>query len=120
MGEYEVEGYGAKSSYDGPYLKGADFDPNVAFAKSGDPEAQAEHQKELVADIDGVDDFEVIRFASPEKPTDPDTAVIVVTEEPAQPDLKPEGTESETTEPEAEVIEINPEPETKPSGITLE
>lgn len=113
MGEYEVEGYGVKSSYDGPYLKGADFDPAVAFAKSGDPEAQAEHQTELVKDIDGVDDFKVIRFASPDKPTDPDTAVIPVTE--------PEKTEDTT--PEVIVLDppkTTPEPDTKPSGITLE
>jgi hypothetical protein len=34
-----VAGYNVRSSYDGPYLKGADFDPDEVFANAGDPEA---------------------------------------------------------------------------------
>ena len=40
-----VEGYNVRTSYDGPYLDGADFDPDEVFANAGDPEAAQKVQE---------------------------------------------------------------------------
>ena len=42
-----VEGYNVHSSYDGPYLPGADFDPDEVFANAGDVEAAGKVQEAM-------------------------------------------------------------------------
>lgn len=42
-----VEGYNKHSSYDSPYLPGADFDPDEVFANAGDPEAAGKVQEAM-------------------------------------------------------------------------
>lgn len=71
--EYRVEGYdNVQPEYDQPYLRGADFNPNVVFKNAGDPDKQAEHQVELVKDLP-VEHFYVNPVSNPDDPTYPQT-----------------------------------------------
>lgn len=61
--DYKVEGYGVKTpEYDGPYLKGADFDPKVKFANAGDVKAAEEAE---------VNKVKLMETEPTEDPTDP-------------------------------------------------
>lgn len=71
MSKY-VEGYGDRNEgYDAPYHPSANFDPAVAFANAGDPEAAAAAQEERAAAV------EVVTEETPEDlETEPDPNTV--------------------------------------------
>lgn len=121
MSEYVVEGYGAAArnpNYDGPYLDGYDFDPNVNFMFAGDPEKQAELQK-VIDDTEGVPVLEngTVKIITPEGEDnvvilgkEPENARTVVLSKSAVDEIS-----EETAEAELE-SSVNPEGTGAPSG----
>lgn len=80
---YAVDGYGQGArnpQYDGPYLDGHSFDPNVQFAFAGDPEKAAQLQK-IIDETDGqpvLANGVVTIVTGPDEPN-----VVILSSEPA-------------------------------------
>lgn len=85
MPKQHVEGYNVHSDYDGPYLPGADFDPDEVYANAGDPEAAAKVQEEIQA----ANPSEEPIFEPEEEEEPKEEPVITEPETPVEPEAGP-------------------------------